>query len=113
MKEKDFDDQVVEFRARMTNNGFDDFITFFGERDVEVRCLNKMVQGRTKEAGYHSPTSRRPASAYIDNKVNTVMANLVAAVEAAMVGRVLDSSATSRRPPIWRTSSPPALRTPS
>ena len=53
-KEKDFEDQVVEFRARTTDNGFGDFITFFGERDIEVRCLNKMVQRRATAAGYHS-----------------------------------------------------------
>ena len=44
-KEKDFEDQVVEFRARTTNNGFNDFIIFFSKRDVDVRRLNKMVQG--------------------------------------------------------------------
>ena len=45
-KQKDFEDQVVEWRARTTNNGFDDFVFFFSERDVEVCCLNTMVAGR-------------------------------------------------------------------
>ena len=53
-KEKDFKEKVAEFRALAANNGFDDFITFFGERDVEVRRLNKLLPSRAKAAGYHS-----------------------------------------------------------
>ena len=45
---------MAEFRARTTNNGFDDFIAFFSERDVEVRRLNKLVKGRATAAGCHS-----------------------------------------------------------
>ena len=33
-KEKDFEDQVVVLHARTTNNGFDGFVSFFGEYDV-------------------------------------------------------------------------------
>ena len=33
-KNKDFEDQVMEWRARTTNNSFDDFIVFFSECDV-------------------------------------------------------------------------------
>ena len=33
-KQKDFEDHVVEFRAHTANNGFDDFISFFSERDL-------------------------------------------------------------------------------
>ena len=53
-KQKDFEDQVVEWRARTTNNDLDDFVSFFSKRDIEVRCLNKMVAGRAAAAGYHS-----------------------------------------------------------
>ena len=44
----------MEWRARTTNNSFDDFIAFFSERDIEVRRLNKMVAGHAAAAGYHS-----------------------------------------------------------
>ena len=70
-KKKDFEDQVVEFWARRTNNGFINFITFFGERDVEVRRLNKMVQGRAKAAGYHSATNVEVTNKYIDGRTST------------------------------------------
>ena len=49
--EKNFEDQVVVFRMRTTINGFNDFITYFSERYVEVRHLNKLVQGCAKAAG--------------------------------------------------------------
>ena len=52
-KKQDFVHQVVKFRARTTNNGSNNFITCFGERDAEVRRLNKMVQERAKVVGYH------------------------------------------------------------
>ena len=70
-KEKDFEeDHVVEFRARTTNIGFNDFITFFGERDVEVRRLNKMVQGRVKATGHHSAVNVEATNKYTNDKVN-------------------------------------------
>ena len=94
-KEKDFEDQVVKFRARTTNNGFGGFITFFGECDVEVCCLNKIVQGRVKAARYHSAANDEANNKYIDDKVNAKMADLVAVVEAAMDDCALDSGATA------------------
>ena len=80
----------MEFRARAANNSFNEFITFFGERGVKVRCLNKMIQGYAKAAGYHSVTNVEATNKYIDDKVNAKMANLAAAVKAAMDDRVLD-----------------------
>ena len=94
-KENDFEEQVVEFRARTTNNGFNDFITFFSKHDVEVCCLNKMVQGRAKAAGYHSAANVQETHKYIDDKVDAEMANLADAFEAAMEDRALDSAATA------------------
>ena len=47
-KQKDFEDRVVEWRARTTNNSFDDFVSFFSERDAVVRRLNKMVADRAE-----------------------------------------------------------------
>ena len=84
----------MEFRARTTNNGFNDFIVFFSERDVEVRRLNNLVQGRDKAAGYPSAANVDATNKYIDNKVDAKMANLATAVEAAMDASALDSGAT-------------------
>ena len=83
-KNKDFEDQVMEWRARTMNNSFDNFIAFFSERDVQVRRLNKMVAGRAAAAGYHSTANVKATNKYIEDKVNAKMANLSAAVEAAL-----------------------------
>ena len=69
-KNKDFEDQVMEWRARTTRNSFDNFIAFFSERDVEVRRLNKMVAGRAAAAGYHNAANVEATNKYIDEKVN-------------------------------------------
>ena len=89
-KNKDFEDQVMEWRARTTSNGFDDFVAFFSKRDVEVRRLNKMVAGRAAAAGYHSAANVTATNEYIDQRLNAEMANLAAAVEAAMNERAAD-----------------------
>ena len=100
-KEKDFEDQVVAFRTRTTNNGFNGFITYFSERGVKVRRLNKLVQGRAEAAGYHSAANMKATNKYINNKVNAEIANLAAAIEAAMGATTLDSQ---------RSYGPPNLR---
>ena len=46
--QNNFEDRVEELCARTTHNGFNDFVSFFSERAVEVRRLNKLVQGRAK-----------------------------------------------------------------
>ena len=61
---------MVEWRARTTSNGFHNFISFFSERDVEVRRLNKMVAGRAAAAGYHSAANVDEINKRIDDKVN-------------------------------------------
>ena len=86
---------MVEWRARITSNGFDDFVTFFSERDVEVRRLNKLVQGRSAAAGYHSAANVDEINKRIDNKVNSKMANFAAASEAVMDTGALNSGATA------------------
>ena len=91
-KNKDFEDQVVEWRARTTNNGFGDFVAFFSKRDVEVRRLNKMVTGRTAAAGHHSAANVKEINKRIDGRVNTKMANFAAAFETA-----IDASALEQR----------------
>ena len=96
-KKKNFEDQVVAFRVRTTNNGFNNFIAYFSERDAEVRHLNKLVQGRAKAAGYHSAANVEATKKYIDDKVNAKMANLAAVVEAAMDANALDSGATANQ----------------
>ena len=67
--EKDYEDQVVEFRVRTTNNGFDNFVSFFSERGVGVRRLNKFVQGRAKAVEYHSAANM--INKRISDKVDT------------------------------------------
>ena len=98
-KNKDFEDQVMEWRARTTSNGFDDFVTFFSKRDIEVRRLNKMVAGRAAAAGYHSAANVTATNEYIDQRMNAKMANLAAAVEAAMNERAAaaDGAYTSNK----------------
>ena len=49
-----------------------------------MRGFNKMVAGCAAVAGYHSTANVEATNKYIDDKVNTEMANLAAAVEAAM-----------------------------
>ena len=93
-KEKDFEDQVAAFRARTTNNGFGDFITFFAERDVEVRQLNKLVPGRAKAQGYHSAANISDLEGRLGAKIEGEVANLATALEAAMNAGVCDSGAT-------------------
>ena len=95
-KQKDFEDHVEECRARTTTNGFNDFISFFGERDVEVCRLNNWcrVAPRLQDTTA-PPTFRRSTSTYIDDKVNAEMANFAAAFEAALNGGALDSGATA------------------
>ena len=94
-EEKDFEDQVMEFRACTMNNSFNNFITFFSERDVEVRRLNKMVQGCAKVAEYHSSANVNSTNKYISDKVNAKLANVAAAVEAAVDDRTFNSGATA------------------
>ena len=94
-KEKDFEDQVVEFCARTTNNSFGDFVSFFSERNVKVRCLNKLVQGRTKAAGYHSAANVDEISKRINDKVNAEIANFAATFEAAFDAGALDANAVA------------------
>ena len=92
-KQKDSEDQVLKFRARAANNGFDDFFSFFSERDIEVRHLNKMVAGRAAAAGYHITVNVDEINKRIDDKVNTNMENFAAAFEAAKDASSLDSGA--------------------
>ena len=79
---------MVEFRARTTNNRFNDFIAFFSDRDAKIRRLNKLVQGRAMAAGYHSSANVEAINKYIDDKVNVEMVNL-AAVDEAAIGTIL------------------------
>ena len=94
-KQKDFEDQVVEWRARTTNNDLDNFVAFFSKRDVEVRRLNKMVTGRAAAAGYHSAANIDEIDKRVDDRVQAEMANLAAAVEAAIDAGRYDNGATA------------------
>ena len=67
-KEKDFEDQLIAFRARTTNTGFNNFIAYFSERDAEVRRLNKLVQGRAKATRYHSAVNVEATNKYIGDR---------------------------------------------
>ena len=91
-KEKDFEKEVAAFRARTTNNGFQNFITFFSERDVEVRRLNKLLPSRAKAMGYHSAANVQAIDEHIDEKVEGEMANLAALIEAALDAGADDGS---------------------
>ena len=91
-KEKDFEKEVAAFRARTTNKGFQDFITFFSERDVEVRRLNKLLPSRAKAMGYHSAANVQAIDEHIDEKVEGEMANLAALIEAALNAGADDGS---------------------
>ena len=86
---------MVEFCARTANNDFDDFVSFFSKRDVEVRSLNTLVTGRAAAAGHHSAPNADEINNRIDDKANTVMANFAVAFEAAMDVGALDSGATA------------------
>ena len=86
---------MVEFCARTANNDFDDFVSFFSKRDVEVRNLNTLVTGRAAAAGHHSAPNADEINNRIDDKANTVMANFAVAFEAAMDVGALDSGATA------------------
>ena len=96
-KEKDFEDQVVEFCARTVINGFNNFIAFFSDRDVKVRRLNKLVQGCVTATGYDSAANVDAINQHINDMVNAETANLAAAVEAAMDASALDSGATTNQ----------------
>ena len=89
-KEKDFEKQVEEFRARTTNKGFQDFITFFSARDVEVRRLNKLLPSRAKAMGYHSAANVHAIDKHIDEKVEGEMATLAGLIEAALNAGAVD-----------------------
>ena len=93
-KEKDFEEQVAEFRARTVNNTFGDFITFFAARDVEVRQLNKLVPGRAKAQGYHSAANISELEDRLGSKIENEVANLATAIETAMNASACDSGAT-------------------
>ena len=109
-KEKDYEDQVVEFRARTTNDGFDDFVSFFSERNVKVRRLNKFVQGRTKAAEYHSATNVDKINKCINDKVDAEMANFAAAFEAALdVGNNETADNVADKPPPSTSSTHDAI----
>ena len=99
-KEKDFEKEVAAFRARTTNNGFQDFITFFSARDVEVRRLNKLLPSRAKAMGYHSATNVHAINKHIDEKVEGEMATLAGLIEAALNAGAVDGS------PVDQTSNP-------
>ena len=86
---------MVEWRARTTSNGFDDFISFFSERDVEVRRLNRMVAGRAAAAGYYSAANVDKINKRINDKVNAEVANFAAAFKAAINTSAFDNSATA------------------
>ena len=96
-KEKDFEDQVVEFCARTAINGFNDFIMFFSHRDVKIRRLNKLIQSCVTAAGYDSAATVDAINQHINDMVNAEMANLAAAIEVAMDTSALDSSATTNQ----------------
>ena len=72
---------------------------------VEVRRLNKLVQGRAKAVGYHSPANIDKINKRINDKVDAEMANFAAAFKAALDAGALDASAVAaqagntRRPP--------------
>ena len=91
-KEKDYEKQVEEFRARTTSNSFNDFITFFSARDVEVRRLNKLLPSRAKAMGYHSAANIQAIDRHIDEKVEEDMAVLAGLIEAALNAGAVDGS---------------------
>ena len=72
-----------------------DFVSFFSERDVEVRRLNKLVQGRAKAVGYHSAANVDEINKRINNKVDAKMANFAAAFEAALNSSAPDADAVA------------------
>ena len=93
---------MVEWHSRTTNNGFDDFVSFFSERDGEMRRLNKMVAGRAAAAGYHSAANADKINKRIDNSIdvsafdNGATASLINNQEtAANVADKLTSSSSS------------------
>ena len=94
-KEKNFKDQVVEFCARTTSNSFDNFVSFFSERNIEVRRLNKLVQGRAKAAGYHSAANVDDINKRTNDKVDAEMANFAAILEAALDAGALNADAVA------------------
>ena len=86
---------MVKFRARTANNGFDDFFSFFSERDIKVRRLNKLVQGRAKAAGYHSAANVDEINKRINDKWDTEMANFDAAFEVSLDTGAPDNDAVA------------------
>ena len=94
-KQTDFEDQVVEWHARTISNGFGDFVSFFSERNVEVRRLNKMVRGRAAAAGYHSAANVDEINKHIDDRVNAEVANFAVAFKAAIDASAFDNGATA------------------
>ena len=92
-KEKDFEKEVAEFRERVINNDFEDFITFFSDRDVEVRRLNKLLPSRAKAMGYHSAANVSALEERINEKVEGEVANLAELIEVALNAGALDGSA--------------------
>ena len=98
-KEKDFEKQLAEFRERVANNGFENFITFFSDRDVEVRRLNKLLPSRAKAMGYHSAANVQALDERINEKVEGEVANLAELIEAALNAGALDGIALDQTAP--------------
>lgn len=92
-KEKDFEKQVAEFRERVTNNGFEDFITFFSDRDVGVRRLNKLLPSHAEAMGYHSAAYVQALNERINEKVEGEVANLAELIKAVLNAGALNYSA--------------------
>ena len=92
-KENDFEKEVAEFRERVAHHGFEDFITCFSDRDVEVRRLNKLLPSRAKAMGYHSAANVQDLDKRINEKVEGEVANLAELIEAALNAGALDGSA--------------------
>ena len=98
-REKDFEDEVAEWKAKKTGKDLTTFVSFFAKRDREVRRINKI---RTAAgAGYHSAANVREEDLEarilqsLEAKVETEMANLAENVTEA-VARAADSDASEQ-----------------
>ena len=81
----------MEFCTRTTNSGFNNFASFFSESDVEVRHLDKLVQGRAKATGYHSAANVDEINKRINNKVDAEMVNFAASFKALLDAAALNT----------------------
>ena len=98
-REKDFENEVAEWKAKKTGKDLTAFVSFFTKRDREVRRINKI---RTAAgAGYHSAANAREEDLEarilqsLEAKVETEMANLAENVTEA-VARAVDSNASEQ-----------------